>query len=326
MSRVFNLCVMLIGASLVLGCSQKSGLVAADAVTTLSARPAVAAVAENSPVTGNKLVKKAKSAIGTPYVLGGSAPGGFDCSGLVKWAYNSIGVSLPRTAREQSVVGKKIKNVKEMRPGDIVAFRHPKRGYHTGIYVGDGKFVHSPSKRKTVKINSLSDPYFKDILLGARRVKLDGSENLIAQSEERLRALVAEKSSLTLSKRNIEKIRNASRSKRVQTAKKAGNAKSVALKSRKSSGRDVSVHNRISGKKAASSQNGKSASPKKSTIASQASKIKSLKEVTGKKSASRNGDAHAKLATASKKASSQKSVSMLTPKAQKMASKGRKHS
>ncbi|MBR4742557.1 MAG: C40 family peptidase, partial [Desulfovibrio sp.] len=133
-----------------------------------------------------KLLKAARSAIGTPYVVGGTKPGGFDCSGLVCWVYGNIGVKLPRTAQEQSVVGKKICNISDMRAGDIVAFRHPTRGYHTGIYVGDGKFIHSPRRRSHVRINSLSDDYFCRTFLGARRVNLGGRENLLTQAEERL--------------------------------------------------------------------------------------------------------------------------------------------
>ena len=113
-----------------------------------------------------QLISKARSALGTPYVSGGSSPGGFDCSGFVCWAYKSVGVSLPRTAREQSVVGKRITRVEDMRAGDIVAFRHPRRGYHTGIYVGDGKFIHSPRRRSTVRITSLDDPYFSGTFFG----------------------------------------------------------------------------------------------------------------------------------------------------------------
>ena len=134
-----------------------------------------------------QLLRAARSAIGTPYVVGGTSPGGFDCSGLVCWAYGNVGVKLPRTAREQSVVGRRICSIADMREGDIVAFHHPKRGYHTGIYVGDGKFIHSPRRRTRVKINSLADPYFNATFLGARRINLTGREDLLAQAERNLK-------------------------------------------------------------------------------------------------------------------------------------------
>ncbi|WP_297215499.1 NlpC/P60 family protein [uncultured Desulfovibrio sp.] len=147
-----------------------------------------------SPVRGRQVVSRAQSAIGTPYVPGGRNPGGFDCSGLVQWAYQSVGVKLPRTAREQSLVGKRITNIENMRAGDIVAFRHPRRGYHTGIYVGDGKFVHSPRRRTRVRINSLSDPYYHETFLGARRLPGNAAGmDLVAQVEDRMKQYSGER-------------------------------------------------------------------------------------------------------------------------------------
>lgn len=227
MGKCLKLCALVLGSVIAFGCAgQKNGSMTAEREASYR-HNVETALKENDPSVSGKLVKKAKSAIGTPYVFGGSKPGGFDCSGLVKWAYNSVGVELPRTAREQSVVGEKVKDVKDMRAGDIVAFRHPKRGYHTGIYVGNGKFVHSPRKRSSVRINSLSDPYFNNTLLGARRVSLSGSENLVAQAEERLRGLVAEKTRLAISARNLEKIRAVSKK---ANAKPARNAASKTAK------------------------------------------------------------------------------------------------
>ena len=164
-----------------------------DFTTAVRKTEGYAPLRANRPEVNNRLLRRAHAAIGTPYVLGGTEPGGFDCSGLVCWAYRSVGVKLPRTAREQSVVGRRIKNVAEMQAGDIVAFRHPRRGYHTGIYVGNGKFIHSPHKRARVRINSLSDPYFSNTFLGARRINVNASENLVAQAENRLRDYTEEK-------------------------------------------------------------------------------------------------------------------------------------
>lgn len=143
-------------------------------------------VKKQQQADADKIIRRAKTAIGTPYVLGGTDMSGFDCSGFVRWAYSSVGVKLPRTAREQSVVGTKIRDEKDMQVGDIVTFRHPRRGYHTGIYVGDGKFIHSPRRRSHVKINSLDDSYFSQTFTGARRIDLDGNENLIAQAASRI--------------------------------------------------------------------------------------------------------------------------------------------
>lgn len=196
MGKYLKLCVLALVCSMAFGCAQKSGY-KSDPYSTQAEqrfRRSYEAAFDNNEQQGNQqLLRKARSAIGTPYVPGGMSPGGFDCSGFVCWAYKSVGVNLPRTAREQSEVGKRINNVDEMKVGDIVAFRHPRRGYHTGIYVGDGKFIHSPHRRTTVRINSLDDPYFKGTFLGARRIKTDGSENLVAEAESRLNDYAEEK-------------------------------------------------------------------------------------------------------------------------------------
>lgn len=291
MTKHLQLFSIFIISAWVFGCASTNTNVVASREHSPTKVLPVSSLPENSPVKGNMVVRKAKSALGTPYVLGGSKPGGFDCSGLVKWAYNSVGVEVPRTAREQSVIGRKVNDVKDMRAGDIVAFRHPKRGYHTGIYVGGGKFVHSPRKRSHVRINSLSDPYFKDTLLGARRVKLDGSENLVAQAQSRLRDYVEKQTIMSISARNSAKNKSAAKSKAsAQTAKKA---KTVASKT---------------------------STTKKSVIAQQARKVQSVKQITGKgKSSNKNGSAHDKLASASKH-TSHKAVSLLSPKKNSKAS------
>ncbi len=124
---------------------------------------------EGVPLSNLHLIEQAKLVIGTPYVPGGTSPDGFDCSGFVQWAYGNVGVRLPRTAREQSATGRAIRS-ESMKAGDIVAFNHPRRGYHTGIYLGNGMFIHSPGRGKSVSIAPLSDPYFKSTFIGARRI------------------------------------------------------------------------------------------------------------------------------------------------------------
>ncbi|MGZ6825276.1 MAG: transglycosylase SLT domain-containing protein, partial [Mycobacteriales bacterium] len=85
------------------------------------------------------------------YVYGGSAPGGFDCSGLVQWTYGRLGVTLPRTAEEQGRVGTPVSPA-DARPGDLVWFQHPGRDDHIGIYVGDGKWVVAPHTGAKVRV------------------------------------------------------------------------------------------------------------------------------------------------------------------------------
>lgn len=179
--------------------------------------------------SGQSVVKTARSAIGTPYVPGGRNPGGFDCSGLVQWAYQSVGVKLPRTAREQSSIGQRITRVEDMRAGDIVAFRHPRRGYHTGIYVGDGKFVHSPRRRSSVKISSLDDPYFNNTFLGARRVSMNADgQDLVAQAESRMAQYTEERAV-----RDMERSRKARKEAASESRKKGKQSSQVSSQRKK---------------------------------------------------------------------------------------------
>ena len=119
-------------------------------------------------VAGKAISRTARSAVGTPYRPGGNSPkSGFDCSGLVCWAYAQNGVSLPRTAVEQRNIGRAVPKDR-LQPGDVVVF-NIRRGLHTGIYTGDGKFIHSPSRGKTVREENLNQQYWKDRFVVGRR-------------------------------------------------------------------------------------------------------------------------------------------------------------
>lgn len=112
------------------------------------------------------------SFIGTPYVWGGNdVYRGVDCSGFVKKMYGTIGMDLPRTAAEQSSVGKPIYRLEELESGDRLYFWDAKRGKigHTGIYMGNGYFVHASSSRKGVATDHLGNPKWQKILVAARR-------------------------------------------------------------------------------------------------------------------------------------------------------------
>lgn len=280
MGKCLNLCALVLGCGLVFGCAaQKSGEAAEQARAERFLQSYEASLNEEQELAGQELLRHAHAAIGTPYVRGGSTPGGFDCSGFVSWAFKNVGVQLPRTAREQSVVGEKINNIEDMRAGDIVAFRHPRRGYHTGIYVGDGKFIHSPRKRTRVRINSLSDPYFSKTLLGARRVNIGSGENLVAQAESRLGAYAvtrdSRKSGKTVSVaaatsakagKSVKTQRASKNSKVTKASAKSRNSKSLTKKSGKTS-RSVASAQKASGGKAAVKTGAKSGTSRVSTVA-----------------------------------------------------------
>lgn len=136
---------------------------------TPSAKPVVA------QTTG--VVETARKNIGIPYKFGGTSPEtGFDCSGLVCWTFAQTGVDVPRTAREQLAYGQRI-DKDSLEPGDIVVFKgtRSRTGWHSGIYTGESKFIHSPTRGKTVMESSLDEKYFAQRFIGASRIPRDGS-------------------------------------------------------------------------------------------------------------------------------------------------------
>ena len=120
--------------------------------------------------TGDKIVATANKYIGVPYVWGGSSPSGFDCSGLVQYAFKAHGINLPRTSKQQWTVGTVISK-SELKPGDLVFFANTYTSgiSHVGIYVGDNQFIHASSS-KGVMISSLSNTYWAAHYHGCRRV------------------------------------------------------------------------------------------------------------------------------------------------------------
>lgn len=124
----------------------------------------------------NLFVRVAKTFLGVPYRLGGATMRGIDCSAFVKKVYEIFGVALPRTAREQSCVGRPI-GKDELEEGDLVFFQTPRaRRTHVGIYIGNGEFVHASSWNKEVKVDHLDKPYFHQRFLRGVRVKEMASE------------------------------------------------------------------------------------------------------------------------------------------------------
>lgn len=262
---------------------------------------------------GDRIISRARTMIGMPYVRGGRNPGGFDCSGLVQWAYKNEGISLPRTAREQSQVGTRITDVDEMRAGDIVAFRHPRRGYHTGIYVGDGKFIHSPHRRDRVKISSLSDPYFRTTFLGARRVSAD-AEAAIARAQSQLEETSSERLVEYREEQAVRELRKSRQERaareKVSKSKKSRDKKERASSdSRRKSKSSRSVAERSSKKSKVSSSSSRSSKSAKSSKSSSRKKVArdSRKSVSRSKSRSEK----------SRKESSRKSSSKKTEKKSK---------
>ena len=123
-----------------------------------------------------RVIDTAEGAMGQPYKWGGTGEnGGFDCSGLIRYAFAEHGVELPRRSADQAKAGRAVeKKVEALSPGDILTFaRSGKRVSHVGLYLGDGRFIHSASKGVQVSLLSPDDVYGRwwwKRWVGARRV------------------------------------------------------------------------------------------------------------------------------------------------------------
>lgn len=119
-----------------------------------------------------ELVVAAMSFLGVPYKRGGNSfESGFDCSGFVKALYEQVsGLVLPRRAEQQAAATQTIEQ-SELQPGDLVFFNTLRRAFsHVGIYVGDGKFIHSPRAGAEVRVEDMQKAYWRTRYDGARRV------------------------------------------------------------------------------------------------------------------------------------------------------------
>lgn len=136
---------------------------------------AVAALANDTSDLRKTLISLAMQLRDIRYVRGGRDPStGFDCSGFVRYVFaHAVGLELPTNSASQFLAGLKV-NRGDMKPGDLVFFRTAgKRGQgrisHVGIYIANGQFIHSPSRGKTVRVDSLDESYWAQRFAGAKR-------------------------------------------------------------------------------------------------------------------------------------------------------------
>ena len=123
------------------------------------------------PWGGEAIARTALGFAGTPYRLGGSDPGGFDCSGLVQYVLAQHGMGVPRVVEDQVRLGREI-DEREIRPGDLLFFAiDSRKPSHVGIAIDGEQFVHAPRTGQRVRVDALTAPYWRRRYREARRIE-----------------------------------------------------------------------------------------------------------------------------------------------------------
>ncbi len=183
--RLLFLPALLVFAVFAAGCASTSGSFAprpypgsVASPTPVAPAPGVVSVPASpsapgrTPLDGRLIAEAALRQQGRPYRFGGETPAGFDCSGLVQYVFGEYGLDLPREVQDQFKVGRPVP-LKAIRPGDLLFFHTVTRGpSHVGIAIGDGRFVHAPNERGTVRVSRLDAAYWSRRFIGARRLTL----------------------------------------------------------------------------------------------------------------------------------------------------------
>jgi len=122
--------------------------------------------------TVENLISLSETKIGSPYAYGNAGPNTFDCSGFVYYLFKTHNIEIPRSSREQSKIGTHLSR-QDIQRGDILFFDTSNKGHvnHSGIYLGDDKFIHASSgKAKGVTISSLNNWYKDRFRWGIRKI------------------------------------------------------------------------------------------------------------------------------------------------------------
>ena len=137
------------------------------ALSACSSSPPAPAAAEHAP--GKRAAAVALDQVGVRYRYGGSGPQGFDCSGLVHYAYAQAGVAVPRTTGQLWAAAVDVDRG-DLRAGDLLFFSIEGKMSHVGMYLGKRQFVHAPQSGRTVSVASLDAPFYRKALLRAGRI------------------------------------------------------------------------------------------------------------------------------------------------------------
>jgi cell wall-associated NlpC family hydrolase len=130
-------------------------------------------LASEAQTRASQIVGRALELQGIPYRNGGSDPAGFDCSGFTQYVFATAGLRLPRETRDQFQLGRDVRPG-DQRPGDLVFFSTTAPGAsHVGIALGGSRFVHAPSSRGVVRVESMDVSYWSRRLVGIRRLPAD---------------------------------------------------------------------------------------------------------------------------------------------------------
>jgi len=143
-----------------------------DSTPLLRAEKTLRDIGGKAKDTASDITSYALSLIGVDYRFGGNTPDqGLDCSGLIRYVFQqATGLSLPRSAREQARVGESVGR-DSLQPGDLVFFNTRRFQFsHVGLYIGDNRFIHAPSRGGAVQVVRLDDAYWQKAFNGARRI------------------------------------------------------------------------------------------------------------------------------------------------------------
>ncbi|SCD89337.1 Cell wall-associated hydrolase, NlpC family [Streptomyces sp. TverLS-915] len=130
---------------------------ASTSTSTSSGTSTASTQSAGAPASGSaaSVIAFLKSHVGDAYVMGGTGPHSWDCSGLTQAAFRSVGVDLPRTSQEQSTAGTQV-SVSSAQPGDLLYWGGAGSAYHVGVYIGNGQYLDAANPGKGVVIQDLS--------------------------------------------------------------------------------------------------------------------------------------------------------------------------